>query len=284
MLRRMLIALMVVASHGIADFVSHHRRWTAERAADFDGRPGLGRCRHSRQRQASHAQSRSSRTEGARFSRFYAGPVCTPTRASLMTGRYHPRTTRSTPGVAGPCLIRTKQRWSKCWRRRVIAPECTGNGISAITIRPPRSIRDSANPSFTGAAASDSPPTRQKATATSIPAWSTTASWFSKLVTAQDVFTDAAIHWVDAGTAPLLVYLAFNVPHVPLEVADALDAPHRDAGLDEPTARLYAMMSNLDANIGRMLPALEQRRLANDTLVIFLFGRCVCPAGRMSDR
>src|SRR5687768_1020929 len=30
--------------------------------------------------------------EGVRFTRFYAGPVCTPTRASLMTGRYHLRT------------------------------------------------------------------------------------------------------------------------------------------------------------------------------------------------
>src|SRR5687767_15021237 len=30
--------------------------------------------------------------EGVRLTRFYAGPVCTPTRASAMTGRYHLRT------------------------------------------------------------------------------------------------------------------------------------------------------------------------------------------------
>ena len=29
--------------------------------------------------------------EGARFERFYVCPVCAPTRAGLMTGRWHPR-------------------------------------------------------------------------------------------------------------------------------------------------------------------------------------------------
>src|SRR6478736_3132219 len=29
---------------------------------------------------------------GARFDRFYVQPVCAPTRAELLTGRYHPRT------------------------------------------------------------------------------------------------------------------------------------------------------------------------------------------------
>src|SRR6185436_2284583 len=30
--------------------------------------------------------------EGVRFTHFYASPVCTPTRASLMTGRHYQRT------------------------------------------------------------------------------------------------------------------------------------------------------------------------------------------------
>ena len=30
-------------------------------------------------------------SEGAQFSRFYVSPVCSPTRAEILTGRYHPR-------------------------------------------------------------------------------------------------------------------------------------------------------------------------------------------------
>ena len=30
--------------------------------------------------------------EGASFTRFFVSPVCSPTRAELLTGRYHPRT------------------------------------------------------------------------------------------------------------------------------------------------------------------------------------------------
>ena len=31
-------------------------------------------------------------SQGVQFSRFYSNPMCAPTRASLMTGRYHYRT------------------------------------------------------------------------------------------------------------------------------------------------------------------------------------------------
>ena len=41
--------------------------------------------------------------EGVQFSRFYVSPVCAPTRASVMTGRYHYRTgvIHTSQGIAG---------------------------------------------------------------------------------------------------------------------------------------------------------------------------------------
>ena len=41
--------------------------------------------------------------EGVRFDRFFVSPVCAPTRASLLTGRYHIRT-----GVHGVCDARAR--------------------------------------------------------------------------------------------------------------------------------------------------------------------------------
>ena len=69
---------------------------------------------------------------------------------------------------------------------------------------------------------------------------------------------------------PFFLYLATNAPHDPLQVADDLVAPYRRLGLDEETAKTYAMVENADTNIGRVLSALERRGLEKNTIVIFL--------------
>ncbi len=71
-------------------------------------------------------------------------------------------------------------------------------------------------------------------------------------------------------TRPFFLCLATNAPHDPLQVADELVAPYRQMGLDETTAKTYAMVENADTNIGRVLVGLERRGLDNNTIVIFM--------------
>ena len=84
-----------------------------------------------------------------------------------------------------------------------------------------------------------------------------------------DYFTDQAIRVIDANQhRPFFLYLAYNAPHTPLQATredyDAL------ASIKDHNLRVYAaMLRSLDRNIGRVLAALRERGLEDDTLVIF---------------
>ena len=90
-----------------------------------------------------------------------------------------------------------------------------------------------------------------------------------------DWLTSEAMRFIDGNTAtgggdaPWLLYLAYNTPHTPLEAKqEHLD---RVAFLKDKKRRTYAAMQLcLDDNIGRLREHLEERGLADDTLVVFL--------------
>ncbi len=86
-----------------------------------------------------------------------------------------------------------------------------------------------------------------------------------------DVYTDAAVQFIERHREqPFFVYLAYNCPHTPLEVRDEDVRPYRTAGLDETTAKIYGMVANIDWNVGRLMARLDELRLAENTIVIFL--------------
>lgn len=86
---------------------------------------------------------------------------------------------------------------------------------------------------------------------------------------ATDLMTDEAIRIIeDGGPEPFLLYLAYNAPHSPLqhppEYSDLNDYP------EISDRSVYAeMMTQMDAGIGRVLSALEEQGIDENTLVIF---------------
>src|SRR5262249_11783750 len=86
---------------------------------------------------------------------------------------------------------------------------------------------------------------------------------------------------------PFFAYLAFNCPHTPLEVKDEDVKPYKSMNLsldqfpqagfpirgkynEDDTAKIYGMVSNIDANLGRLFKKLDDAKLADNTLVIFM--------------
>jgi arylsulfatase A-like enzyme len=88
-----------------------------------------------------------------------------------------------------------------------------------------------------------------------------------------DKLTDAALAFIDgAGQRPFFLLLAHHAPHTPIE-APTVEVEHFRAklrpDLKHQNAAYAAMVHNLDANIGRVLDHLQMRGLTDKTIVIF---------------
>jgi arylsulfatase A len=88
-----------------------------------------------------------------------------------------------------------------------------------------------------------------------------------------DKLTDAALEFIDSvSERPFFLYLAHHTPHTPIEATAKL-VEHFQAKLrpemKHQNATYAAMVKNLDDNVGRVLDHLDSRGLAKNTIVIF---------------
>jgi len=92
---------------------------------------------------------------------------------------------------------------------------------------------------------------------------------------ATDIFSDWAVEYlrerVKAKDQPFFLYLAYNAPHFPIEPPAEWLArvKNRAPQLDERRANNVALVEHLDAGIGRVLAALKENGLEENTVVVF---------------
>lgn len=88
-----------------------------------------------------------------------------------------------------------------------------------------------------------------------------------------DRLTDEALRLLDAvGQRPFYLNLCFHNPHTPIEGKPDLVEHYRRKlapGMHHQNAQYAAMIHSLDENVGRLLRFLDERRLADRTLVVF---------------
>ena len=68
---------------------------------------------------------------------------------------------------------------------------------------------------------------------------------------------------------PFFLHLAHYAPHRPLSAPDEVTARYLNKGLDENIAQVYAMVEIMDTGIGVLLDELDALGLAENTIVIF---------------
>ncbi len=69
---------------------------------------------------------------------------------------------------------------------------------------------------------------------------------------------------------PFFVYLALNAMHSPHTVAEKYSAPFKATGHSEQRSKFFGQIINFDENLGRLLDCLEAHKLAEDTILIFM--------------
>lgn len=91
---------------------------------------------------------------------------------------------------------------------------------------------------------------------------------------ATDLFSDWSIDYINSRSSednPFFLYLAYNAPHTPVQPPeDWLEkVEKREPGIEEDRARLVALIEHLDSGIGRVLASLEDSGISEETLVVF---------------
>ncbi|HYF00223.1 MAG TPA: arylsulfatase, partial [Planctomycetota bacterium] len=98
-----------------------------------------------------------------------------------------------------------------------------------------------------------------------------------------DIFFREAMDWMGRQQAPFFAYVPLNAPHGPLWVPDRYREPVRQALSERPEVvqglspakrealvSYLAMIANIDENVGRLERFLAERKLRDDTIVVFL--------------
>lgn len=86
-----------------------------------------------------------------------------------------------------------------------------------------------------------------------------------------DVITDMAISFIKKhNNKPLFAYISHLAPHNPWRAPDQYIKKYIDKGLSKPMSTLYGMIDHLDHNIGRLLKAIDDEGLSENTIVVFL--------------
>ncbi|WP_245906979.1 arylsulfatase [Reichenbachiella versicolor] len=86
-----------------------------------------------------------------------------------------------------------------------------------------------------------------------------------------DVWFQEAMKFIDQNKdKPFFIYLPTNAPHSPLIVEEKYAAPYRpEVGKNIYSAEFYGMITNIDENFGKLEAYLKENDLADNTILIF---------------
>lgn len=200
--------------------------------------------------------------QGAQFERFFVSPLCAPSRSSLLTGRYHLRT-----GVAsvtnGLETMRTNEvTLAELFKKAGYATGAFGKWHNGAHY--PENPQGQGFQEFLGFCGGH---------------WTnyfnTTLQHNGNEVKTNgyitDVLTEAALGFITQNKdKPFFCYIPYNAPHGPFQVPDSFFTKYKAKDIPDREAAIYGMVDNLDGNVGRILQRLNDLKLSENTIVVFL--------------
>lgn len=233
--------------------------------ADLVGLPGV--AHHRTPHLAAFSRESLVLTQG-----YSAAPNCAPSRATLQTGRLTPRHGVITVGSSARGkaknrrLVPIENRTDLADEEVTLAEQLGAAGYSSMHLgkwhlgEDPRSQGYDVNVGGTRAGH----PKSYFAPYKNVPLEAEDGEQLTRRL------TDEAIAGLDRLEPPFLMHLAYYTVHTPLQAEPERVAERLEAGVKGKKRATYAaMVEGLDREFGRLMAGLEERGLADSTLVLF---------------
>jgi len=231
--------------------------------------------------------------ENIRFNSFYVSPVCAPTRSSLMTGRYSLRTGIRDTYNGGATMASNEVTIAEMlkqanYKTGVFGKWHLGDNYPS---RPSDQGFDESVIHLSGGMGQVGDVTTYFKGDKS---YFDPVLWHNNKKEAyegycSDIFTEQAISFIEKNKeSPFFCYLSFNAPHTPLQVPEQYYQQYKNidpaSGFEndsrpfakmtekdkEDARKVYAMVTNIDDNLGKLLKKLNDLNIADNTLIIFM--------------
>ena len=210
---------------------------------------------------------------GVTFDHFYVSPVCSPTRAELLTGRYFPRVGVYSTSSGGERLNLDETTLAEVFKQAGYATAAYGKWHNGM--QPPYHPNARGFDDFYGFCSGH---------------W---GNYFSPMLEHNgeivkgdgfiiDDLTNKGLDFMDRNKErPFFLYLPYNTPHSPMQVPDeywnrlkdkelALKYHGEEEENENFTRAALAMVENIDYNVGRVIDRLRDLELEENTLIIYL--------------
>ncbi|MEO6035135.1 MAG: sulfatase [Verrucomicrobiota bacterium] len=205
--------------------------------------------------------------QGMKFTQAYAAcPVCSPTRASILTGKY-PARLHLTDFIPGRAVMDDQKLLRPDFRKQLPLEEIT----LAEALKPAGYVSGAFGKWHLGGKGFEPMEQGFDTTFAGNPQGGMPGS--KEEGKGEFEITEAALKFLDANRArPFFAYVCYNTPHIPL-AAPAEMVEKYEKRID-PTAShtnaVYAsMIESADTQIGRLLAKLDELKLDQKTVVIF---------------
>ena len=231
-------------------------------------------------------------SESVRFDNFFVSPVCAPTRASLMTGRYSLRTGVRDTYNGGAIMSNTETTIAEILKEADYSTGIFGKWHLGdnYPFRPSEQGFDESIIHLAGGIGQVGDFTNY---------YKGNTSYFDPILWknnkknqydgyCSDIFAENAVKFIEKNkNKPFFCYLSFNAPHTPLQVPKKYYNMYKDLDpevgfMDESLAskmsekdkedarRIYGMVTNIDDNIGKVLNKLTELGIEEETIIIFM--------------
>lgn len=237
-------------------------------------------------------------SQSLNLTNFYVSPVCAPTRASLMTGRYSERTGVYDTYNGGAIMSDTELTMAEILKENGYETGIFGKWHLGDN-HPYRPSDQGFDVSVVHRAGGMGQP------GDVMNYFAGDSSYFNPVLFendqpvqtkgyCSDVFTEKTINFIrknqeEKSGKPFFAYLAYNAPHTPLQVPEEYFNRYKDLQFkadsfgvfDEAVSKMtpvetdaarkvYGMVTNIDDNIGKLVKSLKEQGIYDHTILVFL--------------